>query len=117
MGRKSRLKKERNSIKHCNITLHKLEDSGKTYKVQEYHPKDTEHMNYETFQQMRLAGVTPVSQVENVLSKLIFRYPTRRFAIAVEEDYEVGEHDIPIFVFPALKKDELTDLERILNNE
>jgi hypothetical protein len=117
MGRKSRLKKERNSIKHCNITLHKLEDNGKTYKVEEYHPNGTEHMTYETFQKMQLAGVTPVPQLKNVLRKLIFRYPKRRFAIAVEENYEVGEHDIPIFVFPALDKDELVELERVLNNK
>lgn len=117
MGRKSRLKKERNSIKRCNITLHRLEHEGTIYKVEEYHPNGTEHMTYKTFQKMRLAGVTPVPQLKKVLSKLIFKYPKRRFAIAVEENYEVGEHDIPIFVFPALDKDELIELERILNNK
>jgi len=115
MGRKSRLKKERNSIKHCNITLHNLLDKGKEYKVQEYHPQDTPHMDYETFQKMRIAGFVPVEYVENILSKLLFRYPNRRFAIAVEKDYEIGEHDIPVFAYPALDENEIKELEGVLN--
>lgn len=115
MGRKSRLKQERNAIKHCNITVHNLLDDGKEYKVQEYHPKNTQHMDYETFQNMRVVGFVPVPHVEEVLTKLLYKYPKRRFAIAVEKNYEPGEHDIPIFAYPSLDASEIKTLEKVLN--
>jgi len=116
MGRKQKIKKERNAIKHTNITIHNLLDDGKEYKVQEYHPKNTSHMDYDLFKEMRLVGITPVDYVEKVLSKLIFRYPQRRFAIAVEKEYEIGEHDIPIFSYPPLNELELKDFEGLMNS-
>jgi hypothetical protein len=111
MGRKSGIKKERNAIKKCNITVHSLLENAKEYQVQEYHPKNTQPMTYEIFQEMRVMGIAPVEEIENLLSKLVYKYPSRRFAIAVEEGYKVGEHDIPIFSYPPMQPEEIREFE------
>lgn len=116
MGRKSRDKKERKAIKKCNITQHEVEDGGELYRVQEYHPEGSEHMEYDTFMQMRLVAVAPHKQVEDILTKLVSKYPTRRFAVAVHKSYVPGDHDIPIFVYPAFEEAELDSVLELVND-
>lgn len=115
MGRKSREKQERRKFKTCNITLHKVEQGGESYRVQEYHPEGTQHMGADTFDQMRLAAISPHKRVEGVLSTLVSKYPFRRFAIAVRDDYTPGDHDVPIFVYPAFNETELEQVLELVN--
>ena len=115
MGKKSREKKERRAIKSCNITLHEVTDNGELYKVQEYHPNGTEHMDYETFMNMRLVVLSHHKKIEDILTKLVYNFPERRFAIAVGKDYIPGDHDIPVFVYPAFSEKELNTAKDLVN--
>mgnify|MGYP000255701313 CR=1 FL=1 len=117
MGRKQKIKQKRNAIKKCNITSYNLDNEGKKYKVQEYHPKNTEPMDYELFQKMRVIGFSPAEKISEVINKLVFHYPKNRFAIAVEENYDPKEHDVPIFSYPPLNELELKNLKGLMNSK
>lgn len=115
MGRKSREKKERLAVKKCNITMHEVEEDGDIFRVQEYHPEGSEHMDHEIFNQMKLVAVAHHKKIEDILSKLVYNFSTHRFAIAVRKDYLPGDHDVPVFSYPPLSEKEMKKAESLVN--